>query len=109
VKVLDVVFDPDLVRLQEAIQFVSCAETEKPPQFGLRNAPASVFFQSDCFQCPARQVAASGRWPVSQVVGNFESNAYRAPFRLSVPVSLVQPHPSAAAHRSHSLLPNKIT
>ena len=71
-EVLKAVFQPDLVGLEEAVQFVARLEAQQPPKLSRRKFALPIGFQYDCLKNAACKFLARCRQSRKKVIRNFE-------------------------------------
>ena len=68
---LDRVVYPHAMGLEEPVELITGCNTRKAAESGLSDVPGLIFLQTECLQCPARQVAAGGAELAGKIVRNF--------------------------------------
>jgi hypothetical protein len=73
-KVPSQVFDrglyKDAMLLQKAVEFIAGLDSQQPPKLGFGDPTGLVFFESEPLKRPTRQIYATGREALGEIVRN---------------------------------------
>lgn len=76
-QILPAVVQPDLVLLQEPVQFIACFKTQEAPELGGRELSFAVRFKSDGFEGGTGEVLPGGRQRRGKFVWKIESELHK--------------------------------